>query len=297
MGFGFHLLGLLALGTVWLGAVDYVDRHGAAGTTGQRAGLDIERRSRAAEDGQSFVKWFSEGHDEERWYRSNFDMVDLPPQVGWAADHVTFRDDAAHLWITNKPSPTNPYTAGEYQKRGWYGFGRFEVVMKAARGSGLVSSFFTHTGEYFGDPHDEIDFEFLGKDTSRVWLNWFKDGQQGEPKWHQLDFDAADDFHHYAFEWTPETIRWYVDGELIYVRPQGSLPVPVTPGRIIVNLWTGGEAQFKWHGKRDFDVASHASYQCVSYQALGDTDTLQCSDGWPLPSPPEPAGHLQVAAG
>ena len=40
------------------------------------------------------------------------------------------------------------------------GYGRYEVVMTAAKGNGIISSFFTYTGPYFGDPHDEIDFEF-----------------------------------------------------------------------------------------------------------------------------------------
>ncbi|MEM9670235.1 MAG: family 16 glycosylhydrolase [Pseudomonadota bacterium] len=256
----------------------------------------IVRQSQPGNEGESFVKWFSDGHDDDRWYRSDFDMVDLPPQVGWSADHVTFANDAAHLWITDKPSPTNPYTSGEYQKRGWYGFGRYEVVMKAAQGSGLVSSFFTHTGNYFGDPHDEIDFEFLGKDTRRVWLNWFNDGIVGESKWHRLSFDAAEDFHLYAFEWTPETIRWHVDGELIYERPEGSLPVPVTPGRIIVNLWTGREAQYKWHGEPDFEFGSNASYQCVSYQSPDDRESPQCSDGWPLLGKNQMEDHLHDAS-
>ncbi|MEM7005762.1 MAG: family 16 glycosylhydrolase, partial [Pseudomonadota bacterium] len=300
LGFGIHLLSLLALLLLWLSAVQLTGpepRNPILGAGSLQSGDELVRRSQSGAPGQSFVRWFADGHDEEDWYRSDFDLVENAQRVGWSADHVTFEDGAAHLWITNRPSPTNPHTSGEYQKRGWYGFGRFEVIMKAAEGSGLVSSFFTHTGSYFGDPHDEIDFEFLGKDTTKVWLNWFRDGVPGESKWHQLDFDATDDFHLYAFEWTPETIRWYVDGELVYERPEDSLPVPITPGRIIVNLWSGREAQYDWHGRPDFNVASHASYHCVSYRSLDDSVSKQCSDGWVTRVNPVSAGSLQVASG
>lgn len=240
----------------------------------------IERRSVAGEDGASFVRWFADGHDDADWYRADFDNVDHFMQVGWAPEHLDFDETALHLWLTNRPSPANPYTSAEYQKRGRYGYGRYEVVMRAARGSGLVSSFFTHTGEYVGDPHDEIDFEILGKDTSRVYLNWFADGKTGDEYWHELGFDAAEDFHLYAFEWTPETIRWYVDGTLVHERPDGTTPVPMTPGRIIINLWTGSPAQYDWHGAPTFSVADRASYQCISFRAAGDTTTAQCSTAW-----------------
>ena len=230
--------------------------------------------------GASFVSWFGETHDEAGWYRSDFDNANHFMKVGWAQDHIGFDSEGLSLQISDRPSPTNPHTSGEYQRRGAYGFGRYEVVMRAPRGSGLVTSFFTHTGPYFGDPHDEIDFEVLGKDTRRIYLNWFSDGKEGEPLWHQLGFDAAKDFHLYAFEWTPETIRWYVDNELIYERPEGTQAVPQTPGRIIANLWTGSTYQYKWHGVPAFDAPVEARYKCMSFRRLDDLQTPQCSNSW-----------------
>ncbi|MEL7548155.1 MAG: family 16 glycosylhydrolase [Pseudomonadota bacterium] len=247
----------------------------------------FDRRSVGdGENGTSFVRWFAEGHDDAAWYRSDFDNVDHFMEVGWSPDNMAFHAGRLDLWLTNKPSETNPYTSAEYQKRGRYGFGRFEVVMRAAQGSGLVSSFFTHTDAYFDTPHDEIDFEILGKDTRKVYVNWFTNGESGAASWIDLGFDAADAFHLYAFEWTPETIRWFVDGTLIYERPSDSLDVPVTPGRIIVNLWTGQPGQYDWHGEPGFAAADRASYQCISYQSLSDIDHPQCSDGWSRPDPP-----------
>jgi beta-glucanase (GH16 family) len=59
--------------------------------------------------------------------------------------------------------------------------------MKAAQGSGIISSFFFYTGT----PHDEIDVEFLGKDTTKVQFNYLKNGVGGHEQLISLGFDAA----------------------------------------------------------------------------------------------------------
>ncbi|MEO9971491.1 MAG: family 16 glycosylhydrolase [Hyphomonadaceae bacterium] len=230
--------------------------------------------------GESFVSWFGLEHDDEGWYRSDFDNVDHFMQVGWAVDHIGFGAEGMSLKLSDQDSPTNRHTSGEYQRRGRYGFGRYEVIMRAPVGSGLVTSFFTHTGPYFGDPHDEIDFEILGKNTRRIYLNWFTDGKVGQAVWHELGFDATKEFHHYAFEWEPDAIRWYIDGEQVYERPEGTTPVPQTPGRIIANLWTGTRQQYKWHGVPAFTPPVEAAYQCMSFRRLDDAETPTCADGW-----------------
>ena len=246
--------------------------------------------------GASFVSWFERGHDDAGWYRSDFDNKDHFMQVGWAEDHIGFGAEGLSLRLSDQDSPTNGHTSGEYQRRGRYGFGRYEVIMRAPAGSGLVTSFFTHTGPYFGDPHDEIDFEILGKDTGRVYLNWFTDGKEGMPRWHELGFDATKDFHLYAFDWEPDRIRWYVDGALVYETPDQSTPVPQTPGRIIANLWTGSQGQYKWHGVPTFSSPAEASYQCMSFRRLDDLTTPTCMDGWrDQPEEPERIETAQAA--
>ncbi len=52
--------------------------------------------------------------------------------------------------------------------------------MKAATGSGLNSAFFTYIGPTDKKPHDEIDFEVLGKNTGKVQTEpvYFRQGRQ-----------------------------------------------------------------------------------------------------------------------
>ena len=60
-----------------------------------------------------------------------------------------------------------PYRGAEYRSIENYQYGRFEIRMKSALGSGVVSSFFTirdYWAEGLSDPSNwrEIDFEGVG---------------------------------------------------------------------------------------------------------------------------------------
>jgi beta-glucanase (GH16 family) len=116
--------------------------------------------------------------------------------------------------------------------------------MKPARGSGVLTAFFL----YRFDPWQEIDFEFLGKDTTKALLNVFYNpgkegdlynyGYRGTPVIVDLGFDAADDYHRYAIEWEPGEIRWFADDQLIHRRKSGRpTPVPHLPMRFHINVW------------------------------------------------------------
>ena len=97
----------------------------------------------------------------------------MPFNCFWHKENVTFEDGTLQLTVDESPNPAAdkvPYSGGEYRSKATYGYGRYEVVMKAMKNDGVVSSFFTYTGPYDGDPWDEIDFEVLGKDTSKVQL-------------------------------------------------------------------------------------------------------------------------------
>eukprot|EP01035_Chromulina_nebulosa_P047638 gene47638-64597_t len=53
------------------------------------------------------------------------------------------------------------YVCGEVQTNQRFGYGAFEVRMKAVAGSGLNTGFFSYIGPVHKQPHDEIDFEVL----------------------------------------------------------------------------------------------------------------------------------------
>ncbi|HKL99413.1 MAG TPA: glycoside hydrolase family 16 protein [Mobilitalea sp.] len=155
----------------------------------------------------------------------------------WRGDNITFEDGIMKLTINSDGETSSPKWSGsEYRTKKFYSYGLYEVRMKPIKNDGVVSSFFTYTGPSDSNPWDEIDIEFLGKDTNIVQLNYFTNGIGNHEYIHELGFDAFEEFHTYAFEWLPDSITWYVDGESIYT---ATADIPSTPGKLMMNVWPG----------------------------------------------------------
>lgn len=226
----------------------------------------------------SFVHHFNGKHDEEAWYKSDF-YYPNSDHPAWQASLIHFKKDRMELEVRRRRVAYKNIAGAEYQRRGFYHYGRYEVVMRAAPGSGTVSAMFTHTHGQFGDPHDEIDIEFLGKDLTRMHANYFADGQQHGSIYIPLGFDASKEVHLYAFEWDPDAIRWYVDDRLVHKATARDMAIPQAPGRLIVHLWSGTREQYDWHGPPTFRNGARAQFYCLSFRASGDR-AEQCSDSY-----------------
>lgn len=224
-----------------------------------------------------FITLLGDTLNDAFFYRSEYSNPTGHYGGDWSRDNIGQSAAGADLEVRRQPSRSGPYTGGEMKTLKTYGYGRYEVVMRPAKGSGLVSSFFTYTGSYEGNPHDEIDIEFLGLDTSRIHFNYFRNGKTGASATFDLPFDAAEADHLYAFEWAPEGITWYVDGAPYYKTVEGDAYLPTTPGSVIFNAWTGKPFMSAWHGKPTFESGASAHYSCVSFSPIGE-DTRACSD-------------------
>jgi beta-glucanase (GH16 family) len=213
-----------------------------------------------------------ETYDDKFWEKGNhsFDQN----AAYFLPENVTTNDDKLILSLERKPVHGKQFAGGELRTKrpsGLYQYGRFEVRMKAAKGSGVVSSFFT----YRSDPWQEIDIEFLGKNTKEIHLNvWYNPGPEGaknnkenqKPRILQLPFDASVDFHDYAIEWEPHAIRWYADGLLLAYEytSEKAFPIPDIRQQIMVNLWVS-ESE-KWAGEINNSLNSaQAEYERIAF--------------------------------
>lgn len=133
--------------------------------------------------------------------------------------------------------------------------------MKPAKNPGIVSSFFTYTGPSDGTQWDEIDIEFLGKDTTKVQFNYFTNGVGGHEKVINLGFDASQSYHTYAFNWQPGYITWYVDGVPKYTATSN---IPKTPGKMMMNIWNGTGVD-SWLGPYNGANPLYAYYDWVKF--------------------------------
>jgi endo-1,3-1,4-beta-glycanase ExoK len=230
-----------------------------------------------------FIVDFTRGYDDRSQLLSNWFMDAGWLKADFSPHNVRFDGSGMTLTVTRRNGGPTAYVGAEFQRDGFYGFGRYEVVMRTAEAQGVVSSFFTHTGDYFGDKHSEIDFEFVGSKTAEAHTNYFWDGQSDALDV-QLWFDASEALHLYAFEWLPDSITWYVDGIQIRRVEAGNAaaPIPQTSARVIANIWAANEHAVEWVGEAEGPGGS-ALYLCMSHVPDGRSGP-QCSDSFTPPA-------------
>ena len=104
------------------------------------------------------------------------------------------------------------YTLKEFE------YGKFEARMKMAAASGTVSSMFLYQNgseQASAERWVEVDIEVLGKEPGKFQSNIItgKAGaQKTSEKKHAVNPAADQAFHTYGLEWTPNYVRWTVDG-------------------------------------------------------------------------------------
>ena len=66
--------------------------------------------------------------------------------VTWRRTSCTYEDGKLQLTIDKDPKGDSiPYSGAELRSKDFYGYGRYEVSMKAIKNDGVVSSLFTYT--------------------------------------------------------------------------------------------------------------------------------------------------------
>lgn len=247
----------------------------------------------------------SEMFESEGWENGE------PFNAWWKKDNVSYEGDKLSLVISKRPEEDKTadsvagYYAGEVRSSHFYGYGDFKVRMKPSKIAGTASTFFTCTGNYDKwydedgtvarmNPHDEIDIEFLGKDTTHVQFNYFANGKGGHEYMYKLGFDASKEFHEYGFRWTKDDITWFVDDKPVYKVERSKIKDgerwPEEPGRVLMNYWSGTQKASAWMGAFADDYSGRSEYLWASSTATPCVDPASTKPGTePQPSEPIPA--------
>ncbi|MDE5771097.1 MAG: glycoside hydrolase family 16 protein [Ruminococcus sp.] len=180
---------------------------------------------------------------------------------GWYKQNTSFDGGVLNLTIDKDHSGKYNYSGAEYRTQDFYQYGYYETSMQAIKNDGVVSSFFTYTGPTDNNPWDEIDIEILGKDTTKVQLNYYTNGVGNHEYMYDLGFDASEGFHTYGFDWQPDHITWYVDGKEVY---KATSDIPSTAGKIMMNVWPGITVD-EWLNPFNGKTPLTARYQWVTY--------------------------------
>lgn len=223
-------------------------------------------------EGKSFVDSFAT-LDTSRWYVSDGWSNGAHQNCIWSASRVHVGPQGLRLELADIPAKDHSYTCAEIQTHQVFGYGTYETRVRSVAAPGTVTALFTYIGPPTAKIHDEIDFEFLGKDPKAVQLNYFANGQGGNEYMARFDFNAAEGFNDYAFEWLPDRLRWFINGKLVHeLHATPGKPFPSHPSKIYLSLWNGvGEAMEPWLAKFVYPGQPLiATYEYVAFTKLGD---------------------------
>jgi GR25 family glycosyltransferase involved in LPS biosynthesis len=183
-------------------------------------------------------------------------------------------DKSLELILTADSTHVRDFTAAAIASTKSYLYGTFAATLQPTNASGLITGLFLHRN----GPRQEIDIEFLGKDTTKMLVNVFFNpgpegakleyGYRGTPTLVDLGFDASLAPHLYEIEWLPNQIIWRVDGKVVYRRFEwGPTPIPDQPLEFNINLWHSRSVEFS--GKLDVTKlparTSITSVEIISY--------------------------------
>lgn len=161
------------------------------------------------------------------------------------------RGGSALLTFQEETTSVREFTSAAIASGESYLYGRFSAKLRPSNVPGLITGIFLHRN----GPRQEIDIEFLGKDTTKMLINVYYNpgpegtkleyGYRGTPTQIDLGFDAAADFHTYEIDWQPNVVRWKVDGVVVHERTLWNpTPIPDQPLEFNINLWHSRSIEF-----------------------------------------------------
>jgi len=161
-----------------------------------------------------------------------------------------------------------PYKGAEIYSNQSYLYGRFEMRMRVAKASGVLSTFFTYkNGSELGNTFwEEIDIEVFGKNNATQWQSNIILGSQRPTLMsdavHSADTSLGDAYHIYVLEWTPNYVSWLLDGKEVRRIEGGSTVTSLANAESLrFNIWASESVS--WAGA--WEPAALPVYQFVDY--------------------------------
>lgn len=227
----------------------------------------------------SFVDDFS-SFDHARWYVSDGWTNGAHQNCIWSKSLVGLSDGMLALGFEKRKLKDREFACAEIQTKKRFGYGVYEARMKTDTGSGLNAAFFSYIGPADKQPWDEIDFEVLTKDTSKVQVNSYILGKPKNEKLAEVEGGTDKAFNDYGFVWEKDRLRWYVNGKLVQ-EVTNPAELPTHPQKIFFSLW-GSDTLTSWMGPFS-DPGRKVTMQVdrVAFTALGEPcqfpESLACS--------------------
>ncbi|KAJ1974167.1 hypothetical protein H4R33_006854 [Dimargaris cristalligena] len=193
-------------------------------------------------------------------------IVDLPEQVTFENGVMYWESNEQKFW------PGLTYRENDI----WYG--KASITLKMAPKSGIATAFIRGK-----QSADELDFEWVGKDTARVQSTFFVNGQNTERKeavYGTAATDLAAEFHTYAINFQQDHIEWSVDGVVTDKRTRAENPTyyPENAREWKMNLWNAGAGHAAWAGPTDWysePKSVRAAISAISFESACGADVVK----------------------
>jgi len=221
----------------------------------------------ASDDGSFFDSF--DTLNAGRWYVSDGWANGAHQNCAWSKDEISVRNSMLDVGFAKATGADNrDYICGEVQTKTAFGYGTYEARLKTPKGSGLNAAFFSYIGPPKAATHDEIDFEVLLKDTSRVQTGGYAANKGVKSHTPELPKPSDTDFIDYAFVWGPGSLKYYIDGKLVQ-SVDDPTQVQTQPQRIYFSLW-GSDKLTDWMGPFVDPGTVSMQVDWVAYTAPGE---------------------------
>lgn len=180
--------------------------------------------------------WFNETLDPRLWHMKT--------------GNIKYTSEGADFTVTG------PHQSTLLESKFYMFFGVMEAHVRMAKGAGMISSVILQS-----DDLDEIDWEWVGYNTSQVQSDFFGKGNTTTyNRGGNASVTNADtEFHNYTTYWDQHKLQWWVDGQLVRSVPYDDKQTvygrnfPQTPSQIKISLWPAGistssAGTVKWAG-------------------------------------------------
>jgi beta-glucanase (GH16 family) len=207
----------------------------------------------------------------------------------WRPQNITHSANALNIRIDSESDNSWNFSSGEYRSHSHYRYGYYEVSMQPIRNIGVVSAFFTYTGPSEGNRWNEVDIEFLGRNTTQVQFDIHNYADKAKTNSrlfnrahiHNLGFDASAGFNTYGFHWLPNSITWYVNGVAVYT---ANTEIPNIHSKIMINAWPGIGVD-DWLGRFNGNVPLTARYQWLAFTPASPSEIIAAPPPTTTPPP------------
>lgn len=157
------------------------------------------------------------------------------------------------------------YKGAEIYSNQSYLYGRFEMRLQSAPGSGQLSTFFLYrnSSETNTTLWQEIDIEIFGKNSNQFQTNVIVEKVEGTRSMTEAKHttpNSTQEFNTYVLEWTPDSINWYVNDSLYRTEKTNALYCNAAMS-LRFNHWVANNTG--WVGS--FDKTVLPTFQLVDY--------------------------------